>query len=278
LFRSFRNCFSALHSFAEYQHAAKHFRPRRSKKSRLDAGLSGELDRIDGRTVAGTDLARRLLESFGVPLAGDTIATSSVAAVRAAESFGYPVVMKLASPDIAHKSDAGLVRLDVGTASEVRSTYRELIARAEAIKPAPRIEGIQVQQQLDDGTEMIVGLSTDPVFGPVLLVGTGGVFAEVLRDVAVRPLPVDRRDVEEMVASLRGAALLAGARGRPKSDVKALVDVALSVASLATACGDRLVELDLNPVLVRDKGEGAVAVDSLVVLQGRSAAPHGADS
>jgi hypothetical protein len=113
---------------------------------------------------------------------------------------------------------------------------------------------------------MIVGLSTDPVFGPVLLVGTGGVFAEVLRDVAVRPLPVDRRDVEEMVASLRGAALLAGARGRPKGDVKALVDVALSVASLATACGDRLV--------VREKGAGAVAVDSLVVLQ--SGSPQGA--
>jgi acyl-CoA synthetase (NDP forming) len=121
---------------------------------------------------------------------------------------------------------------------------------------------------------MIVGLSTDPVFGQVLLVGTGGVFAEVLRDVAVRPLPVDRRDVEEMVASLRGAALLAGARGRPKGDVKALVDVALSVASLATACGDRLVELDLNPVVVREKGAGAVAVDSLVVLQSADASSH----
>jgi acyl-CoA synthetase (NDP forming) len=279
LFRSFRNCFSALHSFAEYQRAAKHFRPRRAKRSRLDPSLTAELDRLHGTdgtapTVAGTDLARRLLDSFGVPLAGDTVATTSAAAVRAADSFGYPVVMKLASPDVAHKSDAGLVRLDVGSASEVRSTYRELIARAESMKPAPRVEGIQVQQQLVGGTEMIVGLSTDPVFGPVLLVGTGGVFAEVLRDVAVRPLPVDRRDVEEMVASLRGAALLAGARGRPKGDVKALVDVALSVASLATACGDRLVELDLNPVVVREKGAGAVAVDSLVVLQ--SGSPQGA--
>ncbi len=277
LFRSFRNCFSALHSFADYERAAKHFRTRRAKRSRLDAGLSGELDHVEGRTVAGTDLARRLLDSFGVPLAGDTIATSTAAAVRAADSFGYPVVMKLASPDVAHKSDAGLVRLDVGTAAEVRSTYRELIARAEAMKPAPTIEGVQVQQQLEGGTEMIVGLSSDPVFGQVLLVGTGGVFAEVLRDVAVRPLPVDRRDVEEMVASLRGAALLEGARGRPKGDVKALVDVALSVASLATACGDRLAELDLNPVVVREKGAGAVAVDSLVVLQGASrGASHGA--
>jgi acyl-CoA synthetase (NDP forming) len=278
LFRSFRNCFSALHSFAEYQLAAKHFRPRRAKRSRLDPELSAEIDRTDGQTtdgqtadgptVAGTDLARRLLDWAGVPLAGDTVATSVAAAVRAADSFGYPVVMKLASPDVAHKSDAGLVLLDIGSPAEVRSVYRDLMKRAEAMKPMPRIEGIQIQQQLIGGTEMIVGLSTDPVFGQVLLVGTGGVFAEVLRDVAVRPLPVDRRDVEEMVASLRGAALLAGARGRPKGDVKALVDLALSVASLANACGDRLVELDLNPVVVREKGEGAVAVDSLLVLQG----------
>ena len=166
--------------------------------------------------------------------------------------------------------------LDVGSANEVRSTYRELIGRAATLKPVPQIEGVQVQQQLEGGTEMIVGLSTDPVFGPVLLVGTGGVFAEVLHDVAVRPLPVDRRDVEEMVASLRGSALLAGARGRPKGDVKAFVDVALSVASLATACGDRLAELDLNPVVVLEKGAGAVAVDSLVVLRG--AATHAAGS
>ena len=291
LFRSFRNCFSALHSFAEYQRAAKHFRVRRAKRARLDAGLSAALDSATSATldvatrdtgdtgvtrteVAGADLARKLLDSFGVPLAGDTIATSSAAAARAADSFGYPVVMKLASPDVAHKSDAGLVRLDVGSPTEVRSAYRELVSRAESMKPRPRIEGIQVQQQLVGGTEMIVGLSTDPVFGQVLLVGTGGVFAEVLRDVAVRPLPVDRRDVEEMVASLRGAALLAGARGRPKGDVKALVDVALSVASLATACGDRLVELDLNPVVVREKGAGAVAVDSLVVLQSADASSH----
>jgi acyl-CoA synthetase (NDP forming) len=104
-----------------------------------------------------------------------------------------------------------------------------------------------------------------------LLVGTGGVFAEVFSDVAVRPLPVDRRDVEEMIASLKGSALLDGARGRPKADVKALVDVALAVAKLGTACGGQLAELDLNPVVVRDRGEGAVAVDSLVIVQSHDA-------
>jgi acyl-CoA synthetase (NDP forming) len=280
LFRSFRNCFGALNAFADYERAATHFRSRRAMRAQLAPDLKAEIDEVvagpaasagagsgagSGRTVLGTDLAGRLLDSFGVPLAGDALTTSAAAAVRAADSFGYPVVMKVASPDVAHKSDAGLVKLDVGSPGEVRAVYRELSERASALVPTPRLEGIQVQQQLTGGAEMIVGLSNDPVFGQVLLVGTGGIFAEVLRDVAVRPLPVDRRDVEEMVASLRGAALLAGARGRPRADTKALVDIALAVAKLATACGDRLAELDLNPVVVRERGAGAVAVDSLVV-------------
>jgi acyl-CoA synthetase (NDP forming) len=111
---------------------------------------------------------------------------------------------------------------------------------------------------------MIVGVTHDPVYGPAVLVGTGGVFAEVLSDATVRPLPLDRRDAEDMVKSLRGYALLSGARGQAKADIKALVDLILSVARLAAACGDRLAELDLNPVVVRPRG--AVAVDSLVVV------------
>jgi acyl-CoA synthetase (NDP forming) len=113
---------------------------------------------------------------------------------------------------------------------------------------------------------MIVGMSHDPVFGPAVLLGTGGVFAELMADVAVRPLPLDRADAEDMLHSLKGAALLAGARGKPKGDTKALLDVVMAVARLAAACGERVEELDLNPVVVRSKG--AVAVDSLVVVRG----------
>jgi acyl-CoA synthetase (NDP forming) len=272
MFRSFRNCFAALKSFADYQNAAKHFRVRKAPRARLEPGLRRELDSHEphgdaDRKVLSTDLSRRILESFGIPLAGDTVVTSAAAAVRAADDFGYPVVMKIASADIPHKSDAGLVRLDVSSPGQVRSVYRELTERAEAMRPVPRIEGVQVQQMLTGGVEMIVGLSHDPVVGHVLLIGSGGVFAEVFRDVALRPLPVDKRDVEEMIDSLRGSALLDGARGRPKADRKALVDVALGVAKLATACGERLAELDLNPVVVKERGKGAFAVDSLLVAQ-----------
>jgi acetate---CoA ligase (ADP-forming) len=264
LFRSFRNCFAALRAFARYQDAAARFRPRKASAPRLGkeaAAALGEADSAGG--PLGADAARRLLESFGVPFAGEGLARSAAEAARVAADIGFPVVMKIASPDFPHKSDAGLVRLAVASAAEARAVYGELVSRATKAKRGARIEGVVVQAQIEGGTEMIVGVIRDPVFGPAVLVGTGGVFAEILADVAVRPLPLDRRDAEAMVRSLRGYPLLSGARGRPRLDVKALVDVVLAVACLASACGERVVELDLNPVVVRT--EGAVAVDSLVV-------------
>jgi len=268
LFRSFRNCFTALRDFAAYQEASGSFRPRNAGASRLPREAAAALADVggDGSGPLGADASRRLLEAFGVPLAGEGLARSAAEAARVAGDIGFPVVMKIASPDFPHKSDAGLVRLSVGSASEARAVYAELVARALEANRRARIEGVQIQEQVTGGTEMIVGVTRDPVFGPAVLVGTGGVFAEILADVAVRPLPIDRRDAEEMVRSLRGYPLLAGARGRARGDVKALVDVVLGVARLAAACGDRLAELDLNPVVVRP--EGAVAVDSLVVAAG----------
>ena len=266
LFRSFRNCFAAMRAFADYQEAARGFRARKATSTRMPKEAALALAEGNGPGPLGADASRRLLEAFSVPLAGEGLARSATEAARVASAIGFPVVMKIASPDFPHKSDAGLVRLDVATAAEARAVYGELVARATKAKRTARIEGVQIQEQVEGGTEMIVGVTRDPVFGPAVLVGTGGVFAEVLADVAVRPLPLDRRDAQEMVRSLRGYALLQGARGRRRADVNALVDVILAVARTASACGERLVELDLNPVVVRDKG--AVAVDSLVVMAG----------
>jgi acyl-CoA synthetase (NDP forming) len=263
MFRSFRNCFAALRAFGDYERASATFRPRKAMGTRLPASAKAALDDAPDAGTCGAEISRRLLEAFSVPLAGEGMAHSAAEAGRIAAAIGFPVVMKVSSPDFPHKSDAGLVRLGVASAGEARTAYSALLATAAKANRAARIEGVQIQEQVEGGTEMIVGVTRDPVFGPAVLVGTGGVFAEVLRDVTVRPLPIDRRDAEDMVRSLRGAALLDGARGRPKADTKALVDVVLAVAKLAAACGDRLAELDLNPVVVRTRG--AVAVDSLVV-------------
>jgi acyl-CoA synthetase (NDP forming) len=268
MFRSFRNCFNALRTFAAYQEASSSFRSRKSMSSRLPKEAAAVLGDAAGTSPSplGADSSRQLLESFGIPLAGEGLAHSAAEATRIASDIGFPVVMKIASPDFPHKSDAGLVRLSVRSGAEAKAVYTELVERATRAKRGARIEGVQIQQQIEGGTEMIVGVTRDPVFGPAVLVGTGGVFAEILKDVAVRPLPLDRRDAQEMVEGLRGYPLLAGARGRARGDVKALVDVVLAVARLASACGERLVELDLNPVVVLERG--AVAVDSLVVTAG----------
>jgi acyl-CoA synthetase (NDP forming) len=269
MFRSFRNCFGALRNFARYQEASATFRTRKKMSTKLPAEAAAALATVgpDGGPL-GADAARRLLQAFGVPLAGEGVAHSAAEAGRLAKSIGFPVVMKIASPDFPHKSDVGLVRLDVATVGQASAIYHEFVARALKVKRTARIEGVQIQQQVAGGVEMIVGVTHDPVYGPAVLVGTGGVFAEVLSDVTVRPLPLDRRDAEEMVKSLRGYALLLGARGQAKADVKALVDVVLAVARLAAACGERLAELDLNPVVVQQRG--AVAVDSLVVAAASS--------
>jgi len=264
MFRSFRNCFGALRNFARYEEASAHFRTRKAMSTKLPPAAVEVLAEVTGTSgPLGADAARRLLLAFAIPLAGEGLAHTAAEAGRLAKGIGFPVVMKLASPDFPHKSDAGLVKLGVDSAGQAGTVHGELVARATKAKPKARIEGVQIQQQVVGGVEMIVGVTRDPVFGPAVLVGTGGVFAEVLKDVTVRPLPLDRRDAQEMVKSLAGYALLQGARGQPRADVKALVDVILAVARLASACGERLSELDLNPVVVQQRG--AVAVDSLVV-------------
>ena len=264
MFRSFRNCFAALRNFARYQEASSTFRARKKMSTKLPAAAGAALmEAGPSGGPLGADASRRLLEAFAVPLAGEGLARSAAEAGRLARSIGFPVVMKIASPDFPHKSDAGLVRLGVASAGQASTVYTELVKRATKANGKARIEGVQIQEQVEGGVEMIVGVTLDPVYGPAVLVGTGGVFAEVLKDVTVRPLPLDRRDAEEMVKSLRGYALLLGARGQARADIKGLVDVILAVARLAAACGDRLAELDLNPVVVRQRG--AVAVDSLVV-------------
>jgi acyl-CoA synthetase (NDP forming) len=259
-FRSFRNCFSALRAFYDYQAR----RPMLRNRPALVAPVS---DEVRAALAAGgtldADRARTVLTAFGVPLAGEVVVASADAAVSAADLFGYPVVMKIASADFPHKSDAGLVAVGVADPDAVRVTHSELIERAKQVDPAARVDGVLVQQMVKAGVEMIVGITHDSQLGAAVMVGTGGIFAEVLRDVAVRPLPLDAADAHEMITSLRGYALLKGARGRPPANIDALVDVVMSVARLASACGDRIAELDLNPVIVN--ATSAVAVDSLVI-------------
>jgi acyl-CoA synthetase (NDP forming) len=264
LFRSFRGCFTALQAWNEYTRRAASFRHRQPSPTTVSPEVA---EILSGEGILDAGRSRLLLETFGITVPGEVVAPTPEAAGLAADALGYPVVLKIASPDIPHKSDLGLVRVGIGDGAAVYAVARELLASATEQAPGARIEGVLVQQQVPEGVEMIVGVVSDPVLGAAITVGTGGIFAEVLRDVATRPLPLDRDDAREMVTGLRGYALLNGARGRPKGNVEALLDVIEGVAQLATSADGRLSELDLNPVVVTP--EGAIAVDSLIVLATR---------
>ncbi|MHB1503134.1 MAG: acetate--CoA ligase family protein [Acidimicrobiales bacterium] len=265
MFRSFRNCFAALHALGRYKEATRTFRHRRRPATRMPSRLAEVLDcaSSDGAFLGSAE-TRELLSAFGIPLVEEALARHGAEAGRLAKQIGFPLAMKVSSRSFPHKSDFGLVELGISSAAAAERAYAALLQRAAMADPKAVVEGVVLQREVRGGTEMIVGMSRDPILGQAILVGTGGILAELLADVSVRPLPIDRRDATEMVGSLRGAALLQGFRGRPPGDVRSLVEVILAVAALAGACGERLEELDLNPVAVMP--EGAVVLDALAVV------------
>ena len=218
-----------------------------------------------GGTLGNAD-AMRLLRDFGVPLAETIAAKDAGAAVAAADRLGYPVVLKIDSPDIAHKTDVGGVRVDCGDSAAVRAAFEEMLADVRRRAPAARIDGALVQRMIRGGREMLLGVKTDPLFGPAIVCGFGGIYVEQLRDVSLRVVPIDGTDAAAMIAELRGAAILSGVRGRAPADTRALADAIVGVAALAEAHRDSLRALDINPLLVLDDGHGVVAVDWLIEL------------
>jgi acyl-CoA synthetase (NDP forming) len=208
--------------------------------------------------------SKQLLKAYGVRSSRDVLCDTATQAVQAAKSIGYPVVMKVSSPDLTHKSDLGLVRVGVGTARDIRTVYDELMRKARrAGGKRARIDGVLVCETVSGGVETVVGVSRDPLFGPVVMVGLGGVFVEVLRDVTFRVPPFGADEAGRMVRELQGHALLEGARGQKPADVDALVDVIMNVQRLAMDLAGDVRELDINPLIVRPRG--AVALDALVV-------------
>jgi len=209
--------------------------------------------------------AKQLLRAYEVPVVDEIVVTSSQEARQAIKAVGGRGVLKVLSPDIAHKSDLGLVRVDVSEA-DAGASFDELLMTAAQAAPQAELRGVVVQPLVTAVVaEAIVGFSHQEPFGPVVMFGLGGVFVEVLRDVSFGVPPFGRDRAEAMVATIRGAPLLAGVRGRPAGDVPALVDLIMSVQHMALEVGNDIAALDINPVMVRPRGHGVVAVDALIV-------------
>jgi acyl-CoA synthetase (NDP forming) len=213
-----------------------------------------------------TEIASKaLLARYGVPLPPEALAANEDQAVAAAATIGGAVALKVQSPDILHKTEAGAVMLGLAGEATVREAYRTVLAQALAAHPAARIDGVLVQAMAQRGHEMIVGVTREPDFGPLLMVGLGGIHVEVLHDVAFAPVPLDADEAMSLLGELKGAALLDGVRGEPAADRAALADLIAALSRFAADHADRIAEIDLNPVIVHRAGEGLTIVDALIV-------------
>jgi len=221
--------------------------------------------REEKRLLLGDSEARAILEACGIKGPRTALARTPEEAVAIAEEIGFPVAMKIASPDIIHKTDIGGVRLNIQSPSEVRDAFDLLIYRATRYMPDATIWGCQVQQMVKGGKEVIVGMSRDPQFGPLVMFGLGGIYVEILKDVSFRIAPISRKEAEEMIEEVKSIQLLKGVRGEPPRDLKAVVDVILRVAKLVVDFPE-IVEMDINPLMVLEEGKGAMAVDVRITL------------
>ena len=210
--------------------------------------------------------AETLLHAYGISMAQTILAQSADEVVTASEQVGYPCVLKVASVDLPHKTEFGALRLGLGDRENVRRAYGEMLSQVRSVKPEANIEGVLVQKQMK-GVECLLGISRDEQLGPTLVMGLGGVFVEILADVALRIPPISASEARRALQSLKGAKVFAGARGAPPADIDALAQMAARLSWLAYDLRDEIAELDLNPVIVLPKGQGAFAVDALVVMR-----------
>jgi len=231
--------------------------------------LSEAIERAhnEDRSVLTEIESKQILAAAGINVAKATLATSADDAAKAAAKAGFPVVLKIVSPNVTHKSDVGGVKIGLEDEAAVREAYDDIVSAVKEHQPKARIEGVAVQAMARPGTEVIVGMSKDPQFGPVLMFGLGGIFVEVLKDVSFRIVPLEERDAREMIDEIKGRAILDGVRGGEPADIGALTGLLLKLSAFAEA-NPQVEELDLNPVFAYE--DGCIAVDARIVVSAES--------
>ncbi len=222
--------------------------------------------RAEGRVQIGDAESRDILTAYGIRIPQSKLCATAEEAVAFADKIGYPIVMKIASPDILHKTDVGGVRVGLETPNDVRDAFDLMVYRAQKYQPNAQIWGCLVQEMLRGGKEVITGMNRDPQFGPLVMFGLGGIYVEVLKDVSFRVAPFDRTDATAMIQEIRSYGLLRGVRGEAPADLDAAVDVLLRLSQLVTDFPE-IVEMDINPLMVFEQGRGAVGVDMRLILQ-----------
>jgi acyl-CoA synthetase (NDP forming) len=220
--------------------------------------------RKEGRSILTEFESKRILKQAGISVVETRLAETQKEAVLLSQKIGFPVALKIASPDVIHKSDSGGVKLSLNNTTEVKKAYDEIIKKVRKAYPGAVVHGVSVQKMARPGTEVIIGTSKDPQFGPVIMFGLGGIFVELLKDVSFRVIPVERRDAQEMIQEIKGYPLLQGFRGAEPASISSLVQTILNISRLVEE-NPQIKELELNPVFAyRNK---AVAVDARIILE-----------
>jgi acetyltransferase len=221
--------------------------------------------RAEGRKDLNEVECADILKAYGFTLPAAKLCASANDAASFSDSIGYPVVMKIASPDILHKSDVGGVKVGLKNAEEVRAAFETMMTNVIAKKPDADIWGVNIQQMITDGKQLILGMSRDATFGPMIMFGLGGIYVEVLKDVIFRISPLTERDAREMVTSIRSYKLLTGARGEKSVDIDAIVEALQRLSQLFSDFPE-IVEMDINPLIAMPENGGSVAIDSRISI------------
>jgi acyl-CoA synthetase (NDP forming) len=267
VFRNFANCVKAVRAYSDYWSFAARYRPPFADAPTTPSPAAKKARKLLEGLAPGEALsewhAKQLLRAYGIKSSKDVLCASAAEAAKAAKEIGFPVVMKVSSPDLLHKTDVGVVKVGIASPKEVRAAYDELLRNARKADGQARIDGVMVCEMLTDGVDILLGVSTDELFGPVVTFGLGGIFVEVFGDVTFRVPPFSPDEARRALEELKGITVLHGTRGQKAVDVDALVDTIMKVQQLAMDLAADVRELDINPLRVRSRG--AVALDGLVV-------------
>jgi acetate---CoA ligase (ADP-forming) len=266
LFRSMDRCFATLAAW-QHREQIRATGPRileRLSDPTAASRAASLLDNASGPTLTERE-AKAVLAAYGVPVVTEKLVNTAAEAVEAAALLGYPVALKVESPDLPHKTEAGVIRLNVRSDEEVSRAYAEVVANARKAVPPARINGVLVQPMIPTGVEIVVGARIDPLFGPLIVAGLGGTFVELLKDTAVELAPVTRPEAQAMLQRLKGAAILRGFRGSEPVDVEHLAGIICRLSELAADHRERIGELDVNPLICA--GQRIIAVDALIAMR-----------
>jgi acetyltransferase len=271
IFRRFYECLKSIKAVADYAYFKEQWEARRNKGIYQERLAPPDLERIKeglkGKEgVLSETESKALLAQYGIPMTREGLVDSLDEARVVAKEIGYPVAMKVISPQIPHKTEAQVIQLNVKDEKELMKYYTLLLHRAQTYHAQAEIKGILIQEMIMNGIETIVGISRDPYFGPTIIFGLGGIYVELLKDIAMRIAPVDRIQAREMVHEIKGYEILAGARGRPKGDIEGIVDVIWRLSQLALDLGDIIQAIDINPLIVLEEGRGVKGVDALIQI------------